>query len=101
MILNGQDQLRCGFEDRRHIRLTKPVVIEGVSALNPALCDLCGLKIFVETDRSTVLQAALRRGSGAWEREWRELFLPSVDVYMRTRPERRADLLVPGRGILG
>ena len=70
-----------------------------MSALNPALCDLYGLKIFVESDRSTVFQAALRRGDGAWEREWRELFLPSVDIYMLTHPERRADLLVPGRGI--
>jgi len=86
-------------EDRREVRLTKPIVIEGVSALNPALCDLYGLKIFVESDRSTVFQAALRRGDGAWEREWRELFLPSVDIYMLTRPERRADVLVPGRGI--
>jgi uridine kinase len=88
-------------ERRRDIRLTKPVVIEGVSALNPVLCDLYGLKIFVESDRSTVLQAALRRGGGAWEREWRELFLPSVDIYMLTHPEPRADLLVPGRGIRG
>jgi uridine kinase len=47
----------------------KPIVIEGVSALNPALCDLYGLRIFVESDRSTVLQAALHRGVGAWERE--------------------------------
>jgi hypothetical protein len=86
-------------EHRREVRFTKPVVIEGVSALNPALCDLYGLKIFVESDSSTAFQAALRRGDGAWEREWRELFLPSVDIYMLTRPERRADLLVPGRGI--
>jgi uridine kinase len=85
-------------EHRREVRSIKPIVIEGVSALNPALCDLYGLKIFVESDRSTVFQAALRRGGGAWEREWRELFLPSVDIYMLTHPERRADLLVPGRG---
>ena len=69
---------------RRDIRHTKPVVIERVSALNPVLCDLYSLKIFVESDRSRVLQAALRRGGSAWEREWRELFLPSVDIYMLT-----------------
>jgi uridine kinase len=85
-------------ERRREVQLTKPIVIEGVSALNPALCGLYGLKIFVESDRSTVLGAALRRGGGVWEREWRELFLPSADIYMRTHPESRADLLVPGRG---
>jgi uridine kinase len=87
-------------EHRREVRLTKPIVIEGVSALNPVLCDLYGLKIFVESDRSTVFQAALRRGVGAWAREWRKLFLPSVEIYMRTHPERRADLLVSGRGII-
>src|SRR6516165_4010920 len=88
-------------ERRRDIRHTKPVVIEGVSALNSVLCDLYGLKIFVESDRSTLLQAALRRGGRAWEREWRELFLPSVDLYMHTHHEHRADLLVPGRGVRG
>jgi len=67
-------------EHRRTVRLTKPVVIEGVSSLNPALCDLYGLKIFVESDRKTSLQTALCRGVGVWEREWRELFLPSVDI---------------------
>ena len=86
-------------EHQRELRLTKPIVIEGVSALNPVLCDLYGLRIFVESDRSTALQAALRRGGGAWERQWRELFLPSSDIYMRSHPERRADLMVPGRAL--
>jgi hypothetical protein len=86
-------------EHRREVQFIKPIVIEGVSALNPALCDLYGLKIFIESDRSTAFQAALRRGGGTWERECRELFLPSVDIYMLTHPERRADLLGPGRGI--
>ena len=48
---------------------------------------------------STALQAAIARGVGAWEKEWRELFLPSSDIYMRTHPEGRAELVVPGRGI--
>jgi hypothetical protein len=42
---------------------------EGVSALSPVLCHLYGLRIFVDSDRSTVLQAALRRGGGAFERQ--------------------------------
>jgi hypothetical protein len=84
----------------RHVALTKPVVVEGVSSLHPELCPLYGLRIFVEGDPRTVLEAVLKRGVGPWEQEWRELFLPSVDLYMRTHPERRADLLVPGRGVL-
>ena len=84
----------------RNIALTKPVIVEGVSSLHPELSSLYGLRIFVESDRGTVLATALSRGVGPWEKEWRELFLPSVDIYMRTHPERRADLLVPGRGWL-
>lgn len=82
----------------REVKVHGPVVIEGVSTLNPALADLYGLKIFVESDSASTLQAALDRGVGAWEREWREVFMPSVALYMKTDPGHRADLLVAGRG---
>jgi len=82
----------------RTVTLSKPVVIDGVSSLNPDLCGLYGLRIFVESDRATSLQAAIDRGAGAWTGYWRDLFLPSVDIYMQTRPQERADLLIAGRG---
>lgn len=82
----------------RTITLTKPVVVEGVSSLNSSLCPFYDLRVFVESDRRSTLQTALDRGVGAWETEWRELFLPSVDLYMSTEPENRADVLVAGRG---
>jgi uridine kinase len=87
------------ISQRLHVvRLEKPVIIEGVSALHP-LSHHFALKVFLESDRATSLQAALERGAGGWEREWREFFMPSVDIYMRTQPEKRADLLVAGRGL--
>jgi hypothetical protein len=46
----------------------------------------------VESDRLSTLQTAIDRGLGGWETEWRELFLPSVDLYMSTEPEDRADI---------
>src|SRR4051794_33199305 len=61
----------------RTVSLSKPVIIEGASALHPDLCDLYGLKIFVDSDRATTLDAALHRGVGRWAAEWRDLFLPS------------------------
>ena len=79
--------------------MASPVIIEGVSSLNVHVCYLYGLKIFVESDRKTTLEAAIRRGHGKWDKEWRELFMPSADLYMRTDPERRADLIIPGRGM--
>jgi uridine kinase len=49
-------------EDKRTVNLSNSVIIEGVSSLNPSLCSLYGLKIFIESDRATTLQAALDRG---------------------------------------
>jgi uridine kinase len=73
------------------------VIVEGVSSLSPALSPLFDVRVFVASDRATTLQTAMRRGVGPWEREWRELFLPSVDIYMATEPQRRADVVVRGR----
>lgn len=81
----------------RTVTLEKLVVIEGVSVLEPSLCPPYGLRVFVESDRASVLAAAIGRGDGKWETHWRELFLPSTDLYMATRPQDRADLLVAGR----
>lgn len=85
-------------ETTRTVRLDKPVIIEGVSALNPVLAPLYGLCLFVESDRSTTFQAALDRGVGDWVDEWQTLFLPSADLYMRTDPKSRADMIFAGRG---
>lgn len=85
-------------QQSRTVTVAKPVVIEGVSSLNPTLCPLYDIRIFVDSDRTTTLQAAIQRGVGHWETEWRELFLPSVDLYMLTEPQNRADLIVAGRG---
>ena len=82
----------------RHLRLDKPILVEGVSALNPAVEAYYELRVFVESDRATVLEAAAARGMGGWATEWKSLFLPSADLYMATHPEHRADLLVAGRG---
>ena len=100
---------RCSFNpfdwssyqiSRQHRTVTRetPVIVEGVSALNPLLSALFDVRVFVESDRSTTLEAAMQRGIGRWEREWREVFLPSSDLYMATEPQRRATLLVIGRG---
>lgn len=83
----------------REVTVDRGVVVEGVSALNPAIAALYGLRIFVESDAATTLEASLARGVAGWEREWRELFLPSAELYMRSDPRARADLVVAGRGV--
>ncbi|MGV3574573.1 MAG: uridine kinase family protein [Devosia sp.] len=73
------------------------VVVEGVSALAERIVPLYDLKVWVESDPITTLSASLARGVGAWERQWRELFMPSVEAYLQTRPKDRADLILAGR----
>jgi uridine kinase len=82
----------------RTVRLDRPIVIEGVSALHPDLCQHYALRIFVESDRATTDEASRVRGLGVWAEPWEKLFLPSSDIYMKTRPQDRADLIFPGRG---
>jgi uridine kinase len=78
---------------------SRPVIVEGCSVLDPELADLYDIRLFVESDRSTLVDAQRSRdGETALSGDWTRLFLPSVDLYMRTRPERRADLVVAGRG---
>lgn len=74
------------------------LVVDGVSALHPQLAPLYDLRLWVESDAATVLDASLARGVGGWEQEWRALFLPSVALYLETKPVGRADILVAGRG---
>ena len=48
---------------------------------------------------ATTLAASLARGVGDWEHEWREVFMPSVALYLETEPKRRADFIIAGRGL--
>ena len=83
----------------RHIGRGQPVIVEGCSVLDPALADLYDFRLFVESDRSTLAAAQKARdGVNVLSELWAKLFLPSVDIYMRTRPDERADLVVAGRG---
>lgn len=85
-------------DDYREVRPDGLVVIEGVSSLHPDLAPLYDLRLWVESDADTTLAASLERGTGGWDREWRELFLPSTELYMNTNPRERAEFCVAGRG---
>jgi uridine kinase len=84
--------------EAREVRLDQPVIVEGVSALHSGLAPLYDLRIWVESDKASTLAASGQRGMGPWAREWRELFLPSVELYLQTKPWERADIVARGRG---
>jgi uridine kinase len=84
--------------EAREIRVDRLVIVEGVSALHVDLAPLYDLRIWVESDAQSTLAASGQRGMGPWEREWRELFLPSVELYLLTKPRERADIVARGRG---
>lgn len=88
------------LDEWREVQPDGLVVIEGVSALHPELAPLYTQRFWLESDAATTLEASLTRGVGDWEREWRELFMPSVALYLQTDPRQRADHVVAGRGIV-
>ena len=73
-------------------------LVEGVSVLHPDLASLYDLRIWVESDPETTVAASLERGVGSWAHEWQFMFLPSVELYLRTAPKSRADVVALGRG---
>jgi hypothetical protein len=76
-------------EDKRTVNLSNSVIIEGVSSLNPSLCSLYGLKIFIESDRATTLQAALDRGGRRLGRPLAQIVL-AKRRYLHGDPASRA-----------
>jgi uridine kinase len=88
-------------DDWREVRPEGVVVVDGVSALHPDLAPLYDLRLWVDSDAASTLEAALLRGVGDWEHEWRHLFMPSVAIYLATNPQNRADQVVAGRGAKG
>lgn len=85
-------------DSERVVEIGRPVIVEGVSALHPDLTALYDLRVWVDSDATTVLQAVRGRGMGGWAREWERMFLPSVELYLRSKPWARADVRVAGRG---
>jgi uridine kinase len=84
--------------EAREVWVDRLVVVEGVSALHVDLAPLYDLRIWVESDAQSTLAASEQRRMGPWVREWRELFLPSVELYLLTKPRDCADIVAKGRG---
>jgi len=77
------------------------VIVEGCSVLDPVLAPLYDVRLFVESDRDSVAKAQhARDGENVLSDDWRKLFMPSVDAYMKTDPQSRSDLVVAGRGVV-
>lgn len=75
-----------------------PLIIEGCSVLAPELAPRFALSFFVESDAASILSARRARDGTGDEEDWEKLFLPSVEMYMRTDPASRATHVVAGRG---
>ena len=75
------------------------IIVEGCSTLDPELVHLFDLRLFVESDAASLMQARSARDGHSDEDNWRDLYLPSVALYMETRPQARADFIIGGRGL--
>ncbi len=73
------------------------IIVEGVSVLCEELVPFFYKKILVVSNQSNEFEAiCLRENKNI--KLWNELYLPSVDIYWRTNPLQRADILFEGRG---
>jgi uridine kinase len=83
----------------RELHRRGPVIVEGCSVLDPGMEQVYDLRLYVTSDRASVMEARQQHGDDPDARNWEHLFLPSLDLYMATLPELRADIVIPGRGI--
>ena len=77
----------------------KPILVEGVSVLNPVLLTNYHKKVYVVSDPSSERDRILSREKGRSKELWETLYLPSVDLYSKTCPWKNADILFAGRGV--
>jgi uridine kinase len=69
------------------------VLLEGVSSAAPALADLVGRAVFVQTPEPLRLERLHDRiGDAEWDRDW----LAAERVYFASRPPGSFDLIVSG-----
>lgn len=73
------------------------IIVEGVSVLCEQLVSYFHKKILVVSNKSNELEAICQRENNNIK-VWNELYLPSVEIYWRTNPWERADILYTGRG---
>ncbi len=92
-------EMRFVSPEPRYVVRDKPIIIEGSGVLDPALTAFYDLRFYIESDASSILAARGQRDGDEWAHHWRDLFIPSVELYAATNPAARADLLVKGRGI--
>jgi hypothetical protein len=72
--------------------------VEDCSVLDPEIGPFYDLRVFVISDRATLMDARRARDGDVDAANWERLFLPSTDLYMNTVPQHRADIVVLGRG---
>ncbi len=91
-------EMRFISPEPRYVVRDKPIIVEGVGILDPALIDCYDLKFFIESDVASLLDARLARDGDIRTADWTDLYLPSDDIYLAGRPQDRADFLIAGRG---
>ena len=80
------------------INPAKIIIVEGVSALNKELAGLYYKRIWVASDNETEWKTIEERESGKNVDLWKQIYLPSVDLYCKQRPWESADIIYAGRG---
>ncbi|GMU19841.1 MAG: hypothetical protein AMXMBFR12_10320 [Candidatus Babeliales bacterium] len=75
------------------------IIVEGVSALNAELAPLYDKRIWVASDHTSEFAAIASRENEKNLDLWKNIYLPSVEIYCKQKPWQQADIIYAGRGI--
>jgi uridine kinase len=64
-----------------------PLIVEGCSLFSNDLAQF-DIRLWVESEERTMVAAQRARDGDRDADKWRDLYLPSVEIYMRTMPDR-------------
>jgi uridine kinase len=86
-------------KEAKSIKPGFPLIIEGCSVLSKDLLSFMSTKIFVMSELSSEFSAISSRENKKSLDVWKNLYLPSVDLYFSTKPWESADYIYKGRGL--
>lgn len=75
------------------------IIVEGVSVLRKELASCFHKKILVISNNDNEFEAISERENHTGLTNWKQLFLPSVELYWQNKPWQRADIIYAGRGV--
>ncbi len=84
---------------QKFVQPARVTLVEGISVLSSTMAQMYHIRIFVLSDVASQLTSAMDRDGEKFEPFWRLRWIPSEELYMKSRPWKSAHFFYPGRGL--